>query len=173
MHYKRWHKHGDPFRIKPTTEQRFWAKVQKCSGDDPCWLWTGTQNTTGHGKFNPAHGPMGAHVFAYELLRGTVPKGMHLDHRHTCPKHCVNPAHLRIALPKQNGENRGGLNKNNTSGYRGVHWCKRRNKWIAQVKHNRKQIRIGYFDDVEAANAAVVEARNRYFTHNDLDRESA
>lgn len=35
---------------------------------------------------------------------------------------------------------------NNTSGYRGVHWHKRLNKWNAKISVNKKDIHLGYFD---------------------------
>lgn len=46
-----------------------------------------------------------------------------------------------------------GMLKNNTSGAKGVHWCKTSNKWISRIRNGGKsQKTIGRFDDfVEAA----------------------
>ena len=43
---------------------------------------------------------------------------------------------------------------NNTSGVKGVCFSKRRNKWLAYIRCNRKQIYIGYYDDLEEAKIA-------------------
>jgi len=45
----------------------------------------------------------------------------------------------------------------NTSGAIGVHWDKRRDKWMAHMKANGKRKHLGYFDDFNAA----VEARRK------------
>ena len=82
---------------KRTAEERFWAKVDR-SGR--CWLWTGAL-TNGYGNFYNGTCAMGAHRFAYELLVGPIPPGLHLDHLCRVPA-CVNPAHLE---PVTCGEN--------------------------------------------------------------------
>ncbi len=45
----------------------------------------------------------------------------------------------------------------NTSGAVGVHWDKRKNKWMAYMKANGKRKHLGYFDDFDMA----VEARRK------------
>lgn len=54
---------------------------------------------------------------------------------------------LRPCTQSQNLANRGALNKNNTSGYRGVTFNKAARKFIAQIMVNRRGIRLGAFDD--------------------------
>lgn len=39
------------------------------------------------------------------------------------------------------------LNKNNTSGFRGVSWFKYRNKWHASLWVNYRNIHLGYFSN--------------------------
>jgi hypothetical protein len=154
-----------PRRPNRTVEERFWSHVDQ-TGD--CWLWlAATRN--GYGQFHP-HGDRTApaHRFAYELVRGPIPEGRQLDHRHTCPKHCVNPWHLRPATKKQNAENLAGLLANNTSGVRGVWWAAGR--WRASVTHHGRAVHVGRFDTIEEAEAAVIAKRNELFTHNDVDR---
>lgn len=46
------------------------------------------------------------------------------------------------------------LRKNNKSGYLGVSWCSRRNKWKVAININFKQKFVGYFDNIEEAAAA-------------------
>lgn len=71
---------------------------------------------------------------------------------------------LRLATSKQNKENTP-MRVNNTSGYKGVHWDKSRNKWMAFVVHNRKFHNLGRFDDVNQAALVAKQARDEFFTH--------
>ncbi|NEE06902.1 HNH endonuclease [Streptomyces sp. SID7499] len=87
-----------------TLADRFWCKVQR--NPDGCWLWTAaTFKATGYGQFR--EGGRGsrvrtAHRVAYELLVGSVPAGLQLDH--LCRnRRCVNPAHLEPVTNRENG----------------------------------------------------------------------
>ena len=56
--------------------------------------------------------------------------------------------------PDPNGRNAAniGLHADNTSGYKGVSWHKRRSKWQAELTVDYKKHYLGYFDDpIEAA----------------------
>lgn len=81
-------------------EQRFWSKVSRGSIED-CWLWQGTQNSTGYGEFKVNGRDEKAHRIAYELLRAPIPEGLHIDHLCRVPL-CVNPWHLEPVTPKVN-----------------------------------------------------------------------
>ena len=178
-HYQRWRNHGDPVAgikdknvIRGTNEERFWARVDK-SGSNGCWIWTGWRTEKGYGGFT-LHSPEGnwtrrAHRYAYELLVGAIPDGILIDHRcHNRP--CVNPEHLRPVTPKQNEENRAGATRRSKSGVRGVYWHKAEKKWHAQVGHHGRNVHVGFFDDLRAAEQAVIAKRNELHTHNDIDR---
>lgn len=152
-------------------EQRFWKYVQKT---EDCWLWTGGCTSNGYGNFRDGNSKqVGAHIFAYELLVGSTPEGYYLDHRRTCPKNCVNPAHLRPATNKQNQENRAGLPSNNTSGIMGVYWDKSRSRYRVKARNNGRLEYGGDFVDRADAEAAIIALRNSLFTHNDADKESS
>lgn len=70
-------------------------------------------------------------------------------------------SNLRIATHLQNQRNRQHMNKNNSSGYRGVTWCKGAGRWMAQLSLNYKHVHLGLFDSpIDAAIAydhAVIE----------------
>lgn len=51
----------------------------------------------------------------------------------------------------------------NTSGFKGVSWCKRKLKWRANICENYKQISLGYFDTPEAAHEAYKAAALKHF----------
>ncbi len=69
-----------------------------------CWEWTGTLDPAGYGVLGRGQrgaGNIAAHRAAYELLAGSIPDGMHLDH--LCRNHpCVNPDHLEVVTPEEN-----------------------------------------------------------------------
>lgn len=152
---------------------KFWPKVDKSAGPDGCWLWTSCITPAGYGQLTEGN-VVYAHRVSYELAFGPIPDGLTIDHRHTCPKNCVNPKHLRIATRKQQGENLPTVTKSlGRSGYRGVIWDTTKGNWRAQAKHNGRVYTNGHFPiGAEAeANAAAIELRNRLFTHNDADKE--
>lgn len=174
MHDWRWRQHGDVTvcttnRYVPMID-RFWMKVQKGPG---CWNWTASTRG-GYGRFTAHRGGKThlAHRFAYELVVGPIPEGKLLDH--TCHnRQCVNPSHLRPVNPKQNRENLGGLQKNNTTGARGVSFNKRNKLYTAFAGHNREAVYGGSFRTVEEAAEAARQLRLSLYTHNDLDRKTA
>lgn len=150
-----------------TLEERFWSKVDK-SGT--CWLWTAYTRRDGYGVINIDNVATQAHRVAWMLTHGPIEKGLHIDHM--CYNTlCVRPVHLRAVTAKQNIENRSKVNKNNTSGVRGVTWDKRSSKWEARVKHERRNHHAGYYAELADAEAAVVAKRNELYTHNELDRK--
>lgn len=61
---------------------------------------------------------------------------------------------LRVCSNAENIRNRIRLNKNNTSGKRGVYFGKRHNRWVARIKINRKTIWLGEYLNWEDAIAA-------------------
>jgi hypothetical protein len=67
---------------------------------------------------------------------------------------------LRIVTLAQNHQNMPSQ-RGSTSQYRGVYWHVRYERWIGQVKLNRRKYQVGTFMTEEAAHTAVVAARLR------------
>jgi hypothetical protein len=55
------------------------------------------------------------------------------------------------------------LQKNNTSGYPGVSWAKREQKWRARIKVDGKEKHLGYFNNKDEAIRAKKYAEEKYF----------
>lgn len=52
--------------------------------------------------------------------------------------------------------------KHNKSGIKGVHWVTWYGKWRARFNVDKKVIDVGYFDDIEEARKAIVDARKKH-----------
>lgn len=155
----------------PKMLTRFTSKVDRRNSEQ-CWLWTASRDRDGYGRFQLGDRCQKAHRVSYSLFKGAIPAGMEIDH--LCHTHaCVNPAHLRVTTRKQNGENRAGPLRRNTSKALGVSYVKREGRWMARVMHNGKRHYLGHFDSKDEAEQAAREARLRLFTHNDVDRRAS
>jgi len=81
-----------------------------------------------------------------------------IDHRNQI-RHDNRWENLREATASQNRFN-GGLDANNTSGFRGVFF--QANKWRAQITVNGKRRHLGYYETREAASKAYLAAAQHF-----------
>ena len=96
-----------------------------------------------------------AHRLAFLLCHGWLPCG--IDHINGVrdDNRIIN---LRECTPKQNGANRG-VNKNNTSGYKGVTFDNGHKRWRARLGTGGVEYYLGLYDcKIEAAKAYNVKA---------------
>ena len=82
--------------------ERFWSKVQKLSGPEDCWVWTGKQDKHMYGIFTIDDKFIKAHVYAWQIYtKRPVPRGLFVCH-HCDHPYCVNPHHLFIGSTQDN-----------------------------------------------------------------------
>lgn len=103
-------------------------------------------------------------IFMHRLLLD-IPPGMETDHRDGDGLNNTR-ANLRACTRSQNQAN-GRKRKGTTSKYKGVTWCKDRDKWRAQVKQGDKVFYLGHFgnevDAAQAYNKAASEQFGEFF----------
>lgn len=159
---------------KKSNEERFRNKIVFTP---TCWLWKGAINhkgSKGYGRLSVNNKTVRVHRFSYELFYGKIPEGLLVDHKfvsYGCPRHCVNPTHLRLVTNKQNQENLSGALASSKTGVRGVMFVEQVGKYRVLVGHNGKGVNGGYFSNLAEAEAAAKALRNRLYTHNFADRE--
>ncbi len=89
-----------PTTSRPTTPERFWAKVDRLGPDD-CWNWIATTSSNGYGRFRVNGSYVQAHRWAYENQVGPIPAGLQIDH--LCrTRSCINPKHMEPVTPQVN-----------------------------------------------------------------------
>ena len=89
-----------------------------------------------------------------------APPGVHVDH---CDGNGLNncPPNIRLDLERRNNQNRG-IQKNNTSGFKGVFWRNDMMKWTAKIRVNYRLLHLGIFEDITDAAKAYNEAAIKY-----------
>jgi hypothetical protein len=100
-----------------------------------------------------------AHRLAWLYIYGNFPKkGIDHINGNKADNRLIN---LREASDLQNGQNQHNPTKRNTSGYLGVSWSKRENKFVAQIRVNGKGRQIGFFNTAEEAHEAYLKAKKQ------------
>lgn len=92
------------------------------------------------------------------------PESLKIDHIYqvlngVCDNRKIN---LRCVTTAENNQNHL-KNKKNKSGYNGVHWDKRANKWRVSIGAYNKTINLGCFDNLEDAVKAREEGEKIYW----------
>lgn len=128
---------------------------------DICWSIDENGYVCGHYKKKK--------IRLHRFLLG-CPKGMEVDHiggkktRFDCRKD-----NLRLATDEENNWNKG-ISKRNKSGTVGVCWVKRISKWMARISVNKKDILLGYFENIEDAITARKQAEKEQYGEFSFDK---
>ena len=87
-------------RIYGDTPARLLTYVDM-DGPGGCWIWLRSRQPSGYGQLKVDGKTIYAHRALYELIRGQIPEGKHIDH--LCRvRACCNPWHLEVVDPIEN-----------------------------------------------------------------------
>ena len=104
-----------------------------------------------------------AHRLAFLYVNGKFPKDC-IDHING-NKADNRISNLREASPAENSQNIK-CYMTNTSGFTGVYFNKRHNKFYARINYSGKRKHLGHFDTAELASEAYKEAKQAFHTFN-------
>lgn len=90
-----------------------------------------------------------------------TPRGLHTDHIDGDGLNNTK-ANLRTATRTENARNRA-PNRTGTSKAKGVHWNKRKQRWVASIRVNKNLMFLGLHKSEQAAAAAYAEAAAHHF----------
>ncbi|MEN6302214.1 MAG: HNH endonuclease signature motif containing protein [Armatimonadia bacterium] len=115
---------------------------------------------TGYTEIQVRRQKFRAHRVAWLLAYGEWPPGDidHIDRNRANNK----ISNMRIATDSQNRAN-SKINKNNTTGIRGVNWNARDKKYQAIITKDGVRRSLGYFDSIQDAAAAYTKAAVELF----------
>ena len=99
------------------------------------------------------------HRIAFLMTYGYIPK--YVDHINGI-KDDNRIVNLRGCTTSQNGGNRR-ISSNNKSGFKGVTWSSRSNKWKSSIRVNGNGKHLGYFSNLIKAAEAYNKAAIKYF----------
>jgi hypothetical protein len=137
------------------------AIVDDCDADLADLKWCAlVKSNTVYGRRAASRRP---HISPYlhrEVLQRMI--GRPLEHGETVDHingdgRCNLRSNLRLATQSENMRNKR-LQKNSTTGLKGVAWNSNARKWQAKICINRQQKHLGYFDTPEAAHKAYTNA---------------
>ncbi len=126
------------------------------------YRWYAAKSPSTHNYYaytSPMRDGKKLHISMSRLIMN-APKDKFVDHRdgNTLDNRKGN---LRLATTAQNNRNRQRMNPQNTSGFNGVFWERKVNKWRVQVSIHNKRHHVGVFetlpDAVEAQRRASLE----------------
>lgn len=111
------------------------------------------------------------HRLVWIFHHGEIKDGMEIDHiNHDGTDNRIK--NLRVVNSTENKRNKT-KQRNNTSGKNGVYWVKKVNKWRAIIHICGKSKHLGYFEDLESAAKARLQAEienNFHEGHGNMDR---
>ncbi|BAM29118.1 HNH endonuclease [Xanthomonas phage CP1] len=162
-------------RYDPDTGNFYWLEM----------VYDSVSNTF-HGVVDPEAGPVKAYKMSSGYLQIKTGAQKHLAHRLAWvlatgkwPSRQLDHingvrddnrlCNLRECTIAENAQNRG-MRSNNTSGYTGVSWNKRTQRWEAYISVAGKRINLGYYHTPEEAHRAYLEAKKAHHTFQPVPR---
>lgn len=85
------------------------------------------------------------YVLMHQEILGCAPNGMETDHvnQNKLDNRRVNLRHCALSLNRLNSK----VRIDNSSGFKGVHFCNRRKHYVAQIRINGRCKYLGSYDD--------------------------
>lgn len=124
--------------------------LEKITVVDSCWIFTGAIATSGYGRIGYKSRVLQAHRVSYEVHKGEIPSGLHIDH--LCGnRKCVNPDHLEAVTQQENNLRASAKRWQNSDS------CLRGHKWTEQTTLWQK----GKFRSCRICNNARLRAKRR------------
>lgn len=112
------------------------------------------------------------HVLIWNYFNGLIPDDMTVDHKIAIRKGGTNHIENLQLLSMQNNIIRRNMQTNNKTGFRGVSFCNKRQKYVAQLMFNKKNYNLGAYHSPEEAalayNTKAAEIFGEYATFNVL-----
>jgi HNH endonuclease len=133
--------------------------------DDDEWVleytWCASRMSTNRVLYYAQAWVDSAHTYMHRLIMDAPP---HLEVDHKNGNGLDNQRkNMRLVTHQQNSFNRNALNKNNVSGFQGVHWHTKEQKWRARITIDGKKIELGEFRSYNAAVQARKRAEIKYY----------
>mgnify|MGYP001248554429 CR=1 FL=1 len=113
------------------------------------WKWQLASGAATRSKY-----PTGCYIMHRVIMK--CPADKEVDHINNNPLD-NRKENLRICTHAENMAN-SSIQKNNTSGYKGVYWNANRKKWQAQISVKNKVVSLGRFENIEEAARAYDKA---------------
>lgn len=116
----------------------------------------GTQKQNGYREIQYKKKRYYVHRVIYTIFYEDIPPNCIIDHIDQDPSN-NDPTNLRC-IPQSLNLHNTTKRSTNTSGYKGISWDKKQNKWVAALSYRGIRIYRKYFDNIlEANNALIIE----------------
>jgi len=110
-----------------------------------------------------AHRLIWLYVYGYLPISIDHINGIRDDNRLCNLRECTNGENQQNIKAKKRTQEK-------KSQFLGVSWCKKANKWRAQIRHKRKALHIGYFECEKDAYSAYLSKKSQLHTFCPLPR---
>lgn len=101
------------------------------------------------------------HRLIWHMLVGEIPKGKQIDHING-NRNDNRIENLRLVTNRENSQNKRSAMNTSKTGVLGVSYYKRYNCYVAQICVNYKKINLGYFDNINDAHTAYLDAKRNF-----------
>lgn len=142
----------DSLEYDSNTGYFYWKRINsnRCKQG----MLAGTETSIGYWQIYLCGKPFYAHRLAWFYIHKSWPN-KDIDHIDGNRKN-NSIVNLREANRSENMENQKTAQRRNKTGYLGVSFCKKRNKYVANITKNKKQLYIGEYKSPEDAHQAYL-----------------